>query len=94
MANTKEFQFLTLAEIKEQARIEPDFTEEDQYLTLLGLAAERKLLKDIQRTVDEVKEMEGGEWPDDLTVAVVARYASSGESPMARRAEYRSSLQP
>lgn len=71
MANTKEFQFLTLEEIKQQARIEPDFTEEDQYLTLLGLAAERKLLKDIQRTVDEVKEMEGGEWPDDLTVAAL-----------------------
>lgn len=70
MPTNTNFQFLTLDDIKQQARIEPDFTDEDTYLTLLGKAAERKLLKDIQRTYEEVVEMEG-EWPDDLTMAAL-----------------------
>ena len=70
MANTITLQFLTLADIKAQARIEADFTDDDQYLMKLGKAAERRLLKDIQRTYDEVVEMEG-EWPIDLTLAAL-----------------------
>lgn len=70
MSNTITLQFLTLADIKAQARIAPDFTDEDQYLLRLGKAAERKLLKDIQRTYDEVVEMED-EWPEDLTLAAL-----------------------
>ena len=70
MANTITLQFLTLADIKAQARIEADFTDDDQYLVMLGRAAERRLLKDIQRTYDEVVEMEG-EWPMDLTMAAL-----------------------
>ena len=70
MANTITLQFLTLADIKAQARIEADFTDDDQYLMMLGKAAERRLLKDIQRTYDEVVEMEG-EWPMDLTLAAL-----------------------
>ena len=70
MANTITLQFLTLADIKAQARIEADFTDDDQYLMMLGRAAERRLLKDIQRTYDEVVEMEG-EWPIDLTLAAL-----------------------
>lgn len=70
MPTNTNFQFLTLDDIKQQARIEPDFTDEDTYLTLLGKAAERKLLKDIQRTYEEVVEIEG-EWPDDLTMAAL-----------------------
>ena len=70
MANTITLQFLTLADIKAQARIEADFTDDDQYLMMLGRAAERRLLKDIQRTYDEVVEMEG-EWPMDLTLAAL-----------------------
>ena len=61
---------MTLADIKAQARIEADFTDDDQYLKMLGKAAERRLLKDIQRTYDEVVEMEG-EWPMDLTLAAL-----------------------
>ena len=68
--NTITLQFLTLADIKAQARIEPSFTDEDQYLLRLGRAAERHLLKDIQRTYDEVVDMEG-EWPEDLTLAAL-----------------------
>lgn len=64
-------QFLTLADIKKQARIESDFTLEDDYLLALGKAAERKLLKDICRTYNEVVDMEDGEWPMDLTLAAL-----------------------
>lgn len=63
-------QFLTLADIKAQARIEASFTDEDTYLLRLGKSAERKLLKDIQRSYDEVVAMEG-EWPEDLTLAAL-----------------------
>jgi hypothetical protein len=70
MSNTITLQFLTLADIKAQARIEADFTDDDQYLMMLGKAAERKLLKDIQRSYDEVVELEG-EWPMDLTMAAL-----------------------
>jgi hypothetical protein len=62
--------FLTLAQIKQQARIEPSDTYEDNYLMLLGRAAERKLFQDIQRSYDEVVEMESG-WPEDLTLAAL-----------------------
>lgn len=63
-------QFLTLDDIKAQARVETDFHDEDDYLMRLGRAAERKLLKDICRTYEEVVEMEG-EWPEDLTQAAL-----------------------
>ena len=62
--------FLSLDKIKEQARVEKDFHDEDDYLMLLGKAAERKLFQDIQRTYDEVVEQEG-EWPIDLTLAAL-----------------------
>ena len=62
--------FLTLADIKAQARIESDFTEEDGYLLMLGKAAERKIFKDTQRSYNEIVEMEG-EWPVELTLAAL-----------------------
>ena len=68
--STITLKFLTLADIKAQARIESDFTDEDNYLTMLGKAAERKLFADIQRTYDEVVTMEE-EWPVDLTLAAL-----------------------
>ena len=70
MANSITLQFLTLADIKAQARIEADYTEEDDYLLRLGKVAERKLLKDICRSYDEVVDIEG-EWPIDLTQAAL-----------------------
>lgn len=70
MENTITLEFLTLELIKAQARIEADEHDEDTYLMALGKAAERKLLKDIQRTKAEVEEMEG-EWPEDLTLAAL-----------------------
>jgi hypothetical protein len=70
MSSEITLKFLSLEKIKAQARIESDFTEEDDYLMALGKAAERKLLKDICRSYDEVVEMEG-EWPEDLTLAAL-----------------------
>ena len=75
MANTITLTFLTLEDMKAQARLEPSFTDEDNYLMMLGRAAERRLFKDIQRTYDEVVAMEG-EWPMDLTLAALMLVAS------------------
>jgi hypothetical protein len=75
MANTITLQFLTLADIKAQVRLESSFTDEDNYLMMLGRAAERRLFKDIQRTYEEVVAMEG-EWPMDLTMAALMLTAS------------------
>lgn len=61
--------FLTLEKIKEQARVEHGY--EDNYLSLLGEAAEEQLLSDIQRSYDEVVEMNGGTWPNKLTLAAL-----------------------
>ena len=75
MAETEiTLKFLTLADIKAQARIESDFTDDDTYLKQLGKAAENHLFKDIQRSYDEVVEMEG-EWPMDLTLAALTLVA-------------------
>lgn len=65
-----QLQFLTLEEIKKQARVEADFTEEDDYLFLLGRAAERKLLSDLSRSYEDVVSTEG-EWPENLTLAAL-----------------------
>ena len=75
MANTITLQFLTLEDMKAQARVEADFHDEDNYLMMLGRSAERRLLKDIQRTYDEVLAMEG-EWPMDLTLAALMLVSS------------------
>lgn len=54
MANT--LQFITLAEIKAQCRIEPDFTLEDTKLTSYGLTAEHIVTQYLGRgkTVEEM----------------------------------------
>ena len=70
MSNTITLQFLTLADIKAQARIEPEDTSEDTYLLLLGRAAERKVFNDTQRTYDEIV-AKWGVWPEDLTLAAL-----------------------
>lgn len=66
----KDLKFLTLEDIRQQLRLDPEPSEETQYITHLGLTAERKVLKYISRTYDEVVEMEG-EWPEDLTHAAL-----------------------
>ena len=44
-----ELKFITLAEIKQQCRIESDFTLEDDRLTSYGLSAESTLAHDMGR---------------------------------------------
>lgn len=70
MANEITLKFLTLTDIKAQVRVESDYTDDDTYLMQLGKAAENHLFKDIQRSYDEVVEMEKG-WPEDLTLAAL-----------------------
>ena len=70
MAREITLQFLTLEEIKEQARIEAGFTEGDNYLMLLGKAAEKKVFNDLQHTYDEIVEGEkDNTFPEPLILA-------------------------
>lgn len=48
---------LTLPEIKEQCRIEVDFTDEDMLLTLLGEAAEAKATTYLNRNLYPAKDV-------------------------------------
>lgn len=52
---------LTLDQIKAQCRIEPDFTMEDDLLTLYGNAAENTLLRLCNRSYDNLMEKFGEE---------------------------------
>lgn len=49
--------WLTLKEIKQQLRIEPDFTDEDSLLVRYGDSAEAVVLNITGRTFEELKEM-------------------------------------
>lgn len=60
--------WLTLADIKAQCRIRPDFTLEDPLLTRYGCAAEQALLNACERTYESLIE-DYGSVPDDLYVA-------------------------
>lgn len=70
--------FLTLNEIKDQCRIEHDFTMEDTLLTAYGNAAENALLRICERTYDNLLEEfgeddgEGGKsCPSDFYMAAL-----------------------
>jgi hypothetical protein len=52
--------WLTLKEIKEQLRIEPDYTDEDDRLTAYGNSAEDTVLNTCQRTYDDFIDTYGG----------------------------------
>lgn len=51
--------WLTLKRIKQQCRIEQDFTDEDEVLTDYGEAAEEQVLNDIDRSYDDIIESYG-----------------------------------
>ena len=51
--------WLTLEKIKQQLRIEADFTEEDELLELYGESAEEAILKVLDRTYDDLVEKYG-----------------------------------
>lgn len=51
--------FLTLELIKQQLRIEPDFTDEDDLLEMYGESAEDVLLEYLNRSYEDVMEVYG-----------------------------------
>ena len=60
--------WLTLEDIKDQLRLEPEFTLEDRKLTRLGNSSEQTVLNVINRTYDELVE-QGGEVPAPIVQA-------------------------
>lgn len=62
--------WLTLPYIKQQLRIEPDFTLEDDMLTLYGNSAENTLLQLCNRSYESFLD-EYGEIPDDIIHATL-----------------------
>jgi uncharacterized phage protein (predicted DNA packaging) len=51
--------WLTLAKIKQQCRIETDFTEEDDLLEMYGESAEEVLLNHLNRSYENLMEVYG-----------------------------------
>ena len=78
----EDMKWLTIEEIKQQLRIEPDFTDEDQLLTRYGNSAEAVVLNTTGRTFEELKAMNPtGEdvIPADIWEATVMLVAHSYE---------------
>lgn len=57
--------FITLNELKDQLRIEHDYTDEDGLLTTIGNAAEAALLRACNRTADDLLASFGTTDPTD-----------------------------
>ena len=51
--------WLTLERIKQQCRIEPDFTEEDTLLEMYGESAEEVLLNHLNRSYEDIMQIYG-----------------------------------
>lgn len=51
--------WLTLERIKQQCRIEPDFTEEDSLLEMYGESAEEVLLNHLNRSYEDIMQIYG-----------------------------------
>ena len=74
--------WLTLPEIKQQLRIEADYTDEDALLTRYGNSAEAVVLNITGRTYDELKAMNPAgedEIPADIWEATVLMVSMSYE---------------
>ena len=67
--NDDNMKWLTLEDIKQQLRLEPEMTEEDALLTRYGKSAEATCLNVINRTYDELVEQGGGEVPAPIVQA-------------------------
>lgn len=62
--------FLTLEEIKKQLNIDPQFTEDDNYLLSLGEVAEKAVEKHIDMKLELVASKNGGAMPSPLLHAM------------------------
>ena len=63
-------QFLTLEQIKKQLIIDQDFTDDDEYLEMLGDSAEQFLADHLNRNLFEVVGDFGGDLPPSLQHAL------------------------
>ena len=70
--------WLTLQQIKQQLRIEPDFDEEDDLLTMYGDSAEETILNVCNRTVEDIFN-EYGRIPQPLVHASLLLVSASYE---------------
>ena len=73
--------------IKQQCRIDQDFHEEDEILTLYGNSAERQIIQDTRRSFEALKEMNEDDptkIPDDIMHAslMLVDYAYEQRSPV------------
>ena len=85
--------WLTLEEIKQQLRIEPDFTDEDTLLERYGNSAELYVLNVTGRTYDELKAMNPtgeDEFPADLWEATImlVQISYNRDTPISRQNMY------
>ena len=55
----KDMKWLTLERIKQQCRIEQDFTEEDSLLEMYGESAEEVLLNHLNRSYEDIMQIYG-----------------------------------
>lgn len=60
---------LTLEELKKQTNV--DFDEDDAYLQQLGRVAILQVVNMTRRPVEELKEMGGGKFPEELRLAAL-----------------------
>lgn len=62
-------QYLTIEAIKAHSRI--DYDCEDGLIELYGAAAENTVLKQLDKTLDEIKDENGGTVPPDVIVSTL-----------------------
>lgn len=62
---------LSLEELKVQMSVDIDDTYYDAHIEMLGRVALSQVVSMTARTVDELKEMGGGEFPEDLRLAAL-----------------------
>ena len=61
--------YITLEQIKSHCRIDSDL--EDEYLEVLGAGAEEAVLAILNRTLDDLKEANGGDVPQMVVIATL-----------------------
>lgn len=67
--------YVTLQDIKKQCNVDDDFTDDDNYLTLLGAAAQKVVENDICYSLEELED-ENGEIPADIRCCILLVAAS------------------
>lgn len=63
--------YLNLTDIKQQCRLDADFTEDDNLLEILGDSAEAYLANYLDADLDDIAAQNGGELPKNLYHAML-----------------------